>query len=118
MAIMGSFDAGLRGDYNTIFAKSALDCVMAVTFAATMGVGVLFSAATVLIYQGALTLLAGVVEPFLSAPVVLEMSAVGGLLIVGIGVNMLLKKDIKVANLLPALLVPFIYYPLYQLIVG
>ena len=53
MAIMGSFDAGLRGDYATIFAKSAMDCVMAVTFAATMGVGVLFSGAAVLIYQGA-----------------------------------------------------------------
>ena len=71
-----------------------------------------------LIYQGAIALLGTVIAPLLSDVLVQEMSAVGGLLIVGIGVNMLLKKDIKVANLLPALLVPFVYYPLYQLIVG
>ena len=112
MAIMGSFDAGLRGDYNTIFAKSALDTVMAVTFAATMGVGVLFSGASVLIYQGALTLLAGLVEPFLSAPVVTEMSAVGGILLIGTGMNIIgLTKDrIKVGNMLPSLVFPAIWF--------
>ncbi len=112
MAIMGSFDAGLRGDYNTIFAKSALDCVMAVTFAATMGVGVLFSGATVLIYQGALTLLAGVVEPFLSAAVVTEMSAVGGIMLIGTGMNILglTQKRIRVGNMLPAMFLPVIWF--------
>ena len=112
MAIMGSFDAGLRGDYNTIFAKSALDAVMAETFAATMGVGVLFSGATVLVYQGALTLLAGLVEPFLSAPVVVEMSAVGGVMLIGTGMNILgLTKDrIKVGNMLPALIAPVVWF--------
>ena len=108
MAIMGSFDAGLLGDYNTIFAKSALDCVMAVTFAATMGVGVLFSSATVLIYQGALTLLAGFVEPYLSAEVIVEMSAVGGIMLIGTGMNILglTKERIKVGNMLPAIVLP------------
>ena len=112
MAIMGSFDAGLRGDYNTIFAKSALDCVMAVTFAATMGVGVLFSGATVLIYQGALTLLAGVVEPYLSAEVVQEMSAVGGVMLIGTGMNIigLTKERIKVGNMLPAIVLPILWF--------
>ena len=112
MAIMGSFDAGLRGDYNTIFAKSALDTVMAVTFAATMGVGVLFSGASVLIYQGALTLLAGLVEPYLSAPVVVEMSAVGGIMLIGTGMNIIgLTKDrIKVGNMLPAIVLPVIWF--------
>lgn len=112
MAIMGSFDAGLRGDYSTIFAKSALDCVMAVTFAATMGVGVLFSGAAVLIYQGALTLLAGVVEPYLSAEVVQEMSAVGGVLLIGTGMNIIgLTKDrIKVGNMLPAIFFPVVWF--------
>ena len=112
MSIMGSFDAGLRGDYNTIFAKSALDGVMAVTFAATMGVGVLFSGATILIYQGALTLLAGLVEPYLSAEVIVEMSAVGGVMIMGTGMNILgLTKDrIKVGNMLPAIVLPVIWY--------
>lgn len=112
MAIMGSFDAGLRGDYSTIFAKSALDGVMAVTFAATMGVGVLFSGGAVLIYQGALTLLAGLVEPFLSAAVVTEMSAVGGVMLIATGMNILgLTKDrIKVGNMLPALILPVIWF--------
>lgn len=112
MAIMGSFDAGLRGDYNTIFAKSALDCVMAVTFAATMGVGVLFSSATVLIYQGALTLLAGFVEPYLSAEVIVEMSAVGGVMLIGTGMNILglTKERIKVGNMLPAIVLPVLWF--------
>jgi len=118
MAIMGSFDAGLRGDYNTIFAKSALDAVMAVTFAATMGVGVLFSGASVLIYQGALTLLAGLVEPLLSAPVVTEMSAVGGIMLIGTGMNIigLTKERIKVGNMLPALVFPAIWFAISGMI--
>lgn len=112
MAIMGSFDAGLRGDYNTIFAKSALDCVMAVTFAATMGVGVLFSGASVLIYQGALTLLAGFVEPYLSAEVIVEMSAVGGVMLIGTGINILglTKERVKVGNMLPAIVLPVVWF--------
>ena len=112
MAIMGSFDAGLRGDYNTIFAKSALDCVMAVTFAATMGVGVLFSSVSVLLYQGALTLLAGFVEPYLSAEVILEMSAVGGVMLIGTGMNILglTKERIKVGNMLPAIVLPIFWF--------
>lgn len=118
MAIMGSFDAGLRGDYNTIFAKSVLDCVMAVTFAATMGVGVLFSGATVLIYQGALTLLAAFVEPFLSAAVVTEMSAVGGVMLIGTGMNImsLTQKRIRVGNMLPAIVLPVIWFAISGLL--
>ncbi len=118
MAIMGSFDAGLRDDYSTIFAKSALDCVMAVTFAATMGVGVLFSGGAVLIYQGALTLLAGVVEPYLSAEVVQEMTAVGGVLLIGTGMNIMgLSKDrIKVGNMLPAIFFPVVWFLIKNLL--
>ncbi len=117
MAIMGSFDAGLRGDYTTIFAKSALDCVMAVTFAATMGVGVLFSGVTVLVYQGLLTLLAGFVEPYLSAQVVTEMSGVGGILLIGTGMNILglTKERIKVGNMLPAMFLPILYFAVANL---
>ena len=112
MAIMGSFDAGLRGDYNTIFAKSALDAVMAVTFAATMGVGVLFSSAAVLVYQGTLTLLAGLVEPYLSAPVIVEMSAVGGIMLIGTGINImgLSRERVKVGNMLPAIVLPILWF--------
>lgn len=112
MAIMGSFDAGLRGDYNTIFAKTVLDGVMAVTFSATMGVGVLFSAATVFIYQGALTLLAGLVEPFLSASVITEMTAVGGVMLIATGMNILglTKERIRVGNMLPAMVLPVVWF--------
>lgn len=120
MAIMGSFDAGLRGDYNTIFAKSALDCVMAVTFAATMGVGVLFAGASALIYQGALTLLAALVEPYLSAPVIVEMSAVGGVMLIGTGMNILglTKERIKVGNMLPAIVLPVFWFPIAEWVAG
>ena len=120
MAIMGSFDAGLRGDYNTIFAKSALDCVMAVTFAATMGVGVLFAGASVLIYQGVLTLLAALVEPYLSAPVIVEMSAVGGVMLIGTGMNILglTKERIKVGNMLPAIVLPVFWFPIAEWVAG
>lgn len=112
MTIMGSFDAGLRGDYNTIFAKSALDCVMSVTFAATMGVGVLFSGGTVLVIQGALTLLAIHIEPFLSSQVVAEMSAIGGIMLMGTGINILniSPKRIQVGNMLPSLLFPAVWF--------
>ena len=114
MAIMGSFDAGLRGNYDTIFAKSALDCVMAVTFAATMGLGVLFSGATVLIYQGALTLLAGIVEPYLSQSVIMEMNAVGGVMLIATGINILglTQERIKVGNMLPAIVLPVLWFAL------
>lgn len=120
MAIMGSFDAGLRGDYNTIFAKSALDCVMAVTFAATMGVGVLFAGASVLVYQGALTLLASLVEPYLSTPVVVEMSAVGGVMLIGTGMNILglTKERIKIGNMLPAIVLPVLWFPIAEWVTG
>ena len=115
MAVMGSFDAGLRGNYDTIFAKSALDCVMAVTFGATMGIGVVFSALTILIYQGALTLLAGVVEPLLSAEIITEMTAVGGIMLIATGLNILQlpKERIRVGNMLPALIFPVIWFLLF-----
>ena len=112
MAIMGSFDAGIRGDYTTIFTKTAMDGVMAVTFAATMGVGVLFSGAAILIYQGALTLLAGVVEPWLTAQMITEISAVGGILLLATGMNILdlPQKRIRMGNMLPAMVLPAIYF--------
>lgn len=116
MAVVGALDSGIRGDHSTLIAKSALDGVAAVVFASSLGAGVMLSALPVLVYQGAIALLGSAVAPLLSDLVVGEMSAVGGLLIVGIGLNMLLDKDIKVANLLPAILVPFLYYPLCQLL--
>ncbi len=112
MAVVGALNSGIRGDHSTLIAKAALDGVASVVFASTLGIGVMLSAVPVLIYQGAIALLGNGIAPLLSESVVLEMSAVGGLLIVGIGVNMLLEKDIKVANLLPAIFVPFVFFPI------
>lgn len=111
MAIMGSLDSGLRGDHATLIAKSILDGVSAIVFASTLGPGVALSAAAVFIYQGAITLLAQFVAPFLTDALVTEMSAVGGLLIIGIGVNMFDRVHIKVGNLLPAIFMPVIVMP-------
>lgn len=112
MSIMGSFDAGLRGNYDIIFAKSVMDGIMSVTFAATMGIGVAFAAVTVIIYQGALTLLAGVMEPVLTQSVITEMSAVGGVMLIATGMNIigLTKERIQVGNMLPALIFPAIWF--------
>ena len=98
-----------------MIAKAALDGVTAVIFTSSLGIGVMLSAVPVLVYQGAIALLGSAVAPLLNDAVVTEMSAVGGLLIMGIGINMLLDKDIKVANLLPAILIPFLYFPISQL---
>lgn len=114
MAINGSLAAGLYGDYSIIISKSVLDGVGAITFAAAMGIGVAFSVVPILVYQGGLTLLAGVVGPYLPAPVVTEMSAVGGAIIVGIGLNLLdlPKEKLRVGNMLPAIFLPILYIPL------
>ena len=114
MTIMGSLEAGLHGDYRIILAKSALDLVSSMAFGAAMGIGVTFSALFVLVFQGALTLLASLVGPFLSEAVAAEMSAVGGVILMGMAVNMLglRKEPIKVANMLPGIFLPLLYLPL------
>jgi len=106
MAIVGSMDSGLRGDHSTLFAKSILDGVNSIILTSTMGLGVMLSAVTVLIYQGAIALLAQVVAPLLTEYAIQEMSAVGGVLIMGIGFNMFRKQHIPVGDLLPAMFVP------------
>ena len=113
MTIMGSLEAGINQDYSIIYAKSALDFVSSMAFAAAMGIGVTFSIFFILVFQGGLTLLAGVVGPALSTAVVTEMSAVGGTILLGMAVNMLGlgKERIKVANMLPAIFLPLLYFP-------
>ena len=115
MAVVGALDSGIRGDHSTLIAKAALDGVTAIVCSSSLGIGVMLSAVPVLVYQGAIALLGNAVAPLLSDIVVTEMSAVGGLLIMAIGINMLLDTEIKVANLLPAILIPFLYYPIAQL---
>lgn len=105
MTILGSFQDGLTGVYDTLAVKSVLDGFTAIALASTLGWGVAFSSLIVLAYQGALTLAAVWVKPLLSEAVVLEMTAAGGLLIVGIGLNILGLAKIRVANMLPALFI-------------
>lgn len=112
MAIMGALEDGLLGNHSTLFAKSILDGVSAIVFSATMGIGVLFSSVPVFLYQGLITLLAGSLKPLLTAEVISQVSVVGSVLILGIGLNILDIKKIKVGNMLPAIFIPIIYYAL------
>ena len=116
MAIVGSLESGLSGNHETLFAKSMLDGISAIIFASTLGIGVAFSAIPVFIYQGAITLLANSVKGILTPEVVLEMSAVGGILILAIGINILGIKKIKVGNMLPAIFIPIIYYLIVKMV--
>lgn len=116
MAINGSLEAGFNHDYSILVSKSVMDGFSAATFSAAMGIGVAFSALPILIYQGGLTLLAGVVGPLLSDGVINGMTAVGGAIIVGIGLNLLDlgREKIRVGNMLPAIFLPLLYVPLAQ----
>ena len=120
MAINGSLEAGLHGNYSILISKGVIDGVTSITFAAAMGFGVVFSVIPLIVYQGALTLLAAWVGPYLGATVTGEMSAVGGVIIIGIALNMLglPKEKIRVGNMLPAIFLPIAYLPLASLISG
>lgn len=109
MAILGSFKAGIEHDYTIIFTKSILDGFMAIVFAASMGVGTAFSCISILVYQGLLTLLAGVVAPYIDQQMLNELTACGGAMIIMIGINLLGLKKIKTANYLPALVFVVIF---------
>lgn len=104
MAIVGSFKAGIEGDYSIIFLKSVLDGFIAIGFAAAMGVGTAFSALAIFVYQGALTLLAIFIHQYVSDSLLAEITGSGGALIVLIGINLMGLKKIKTANYLPAVI--------------
>lgn len=114
MSITGSIEAGLNHNYSIIISKGVIDGVTSISFAAAMGVGVAFSVIPLFLYQGAITLLAAWVGPYLPAAVITEMTAVGGTLIAAIAINMLQlgKEKIKVGNMLPAIFLPILYVPL------
>ncbi|NLY40084.1 MAG: DUF554 domain-containing protein [Desulfovibrionales bacterium] len=105
MAILGSFDEGIRGDPSVLFTKSLLDGFASIAFASTYGAGVLFSALPVLLYQGALTLFAGAFQNVFSDYLIAQLTGTGGTLIVGIGINLLGLATIRLSSLLPSLLV-------------
>jgi len=116
MAIVGSLESGLTGNHATLFAKSIIDGTTAIIFTSTIGVGVIFSAIPVFIYQGTIVLLSSFLKPLLIKSVILNMSAVGGLLIIGLGLNMLDYKNIKVGNMLPAVFMPLLYQIILNII--
>ncbi|WP_129600248.1 DUF554 domain-containing protein [Anaerophilus nitritogenes] len=110
MAIVGALESGLTGNHQTLFAKSTLDGITSIVFTSTLGIGVIFSAVSVFLYQGIITLLAIYMKDVLTAEVIREMSAIGGLLIMGLGFNLLELKKLKVGNMLPAIFIPILYY--------
>ncbi len=103
MTILGSLEDGLTGDYSLLAIKAVLDGFAALAFASSLGIGVVFSVITVVVYQGGLTLLAGLAEGVFSEAMIREMSATGGVLVLAIGLLLLNIKQIRVANLLPSL---------------
>jgi uncharacterized membrane protein YqgA involved in biofilm formation len=105
MAIMGSIQDGLGETPSILYAKSALDGIASVALTSTLGIGVIFSAIPLLIYQGSITLTAGWVQGLLTEPVIAEMNSVGGLLILAIGLDVLGIKKLPIGNLLPGIFV-------------
>jgi uncharacterized membrane protein YqgA involved in biofilm formation len=105
LTFLGSLQDGISGDYRLLALKSALDFVASLSFASVLGWGVLLSAGSVLVVQGALTLSGAVFGSFIGEPMILAMTSTGGVLLVGLGLGLLELKDVRVANMLPALIV-------------
>jgi uncharacterized membrane protein YqgA involved in biofilm formation len=116
MAIVGALESGLTGNHQILFAKSILDGVMSIVFASAMGLGVMFSCVAVFIYQGLITITSMFMKDYLTPETVTQMSSVGGLLIMAIGMNALKITKIKVGNLVPAVFLPLVYYVFRQLV--
>lgn len=115
MAIVGALESGLTGNHQTLFAKSILDGVTSLIFASSLGLGVLFSGVAVFLYQGAITLTAVFMKNLLVAETISQMTSVGGLLILAIGLNLLGITKIRVGNLLPGIFLPLLYFAICTL---
>ncbi len=114
MAIVGSIEDGIHNDQTILYTKSLLDGFASIAFSSALGIGVLFSAIPILIYQGLITFLAQYIKDILTAAAITEMTAAGGMLIFGIGLNVLEIKNIKVGNLLPAVIVAIILASIFM----
>lgn len=110
LSIVGAIQSGLSGNHEILFSKALLDGIISISMAVSMGIGVVFSSISVFLYQGTITLLAHSMQSLLSDVVVNEMTAIGGTLIMAIGLNFLEIKRIKVGNMLPAIFLPILYY--------
>ena len=109
MAIVGSLQDGLTGDFTLLATKSVLDFIITLIFASTLGIGVMFSAIPLGLYQGSITLLAVLISGFMTDAMISNMSSVGSVLIFCVGINLVFGKTIKVGNMLPAIIIPIIY---------
>ncbi|MEA4882258.1 MAG: DUF554 domain-containing protein [Clostridia bacterium] len=105
MAVMGAIQDGLTGDWSVLATKSLMDGITSCAYASSLGLGVGFSALPILLYQGAITMLAGTVKPLMTDPVLREMTAVGGILVLGIGWNLAMRARFRIGNMLPAVFV-------------
>lgn len=110
MAILGSFEAGISSNYEILFFKSLIDGISSIFLTMTYGVGVLLSSVATFIYQGFFTLTSAYLAPFITDAMLVEISAVGNLMIAAIGFNLIGASKIKIANLLPGVLVPVVYF--------
>jgi uncharacterized membrane protein YqgA involved in biofilm formation len=108
MAILGSIEEGLGGKPNLLIAKSVLDGFSSLALSASLGIGVIFSALPLFIYQGGITLFASSLQQFFTATLINELSAVGGLLLIGLGINILEIKRLSILNMLPSLVITVI----------
>ena len=120
MTVIGSIEAGLNQNYEILIAKSIMDFMSSLIFAAALGAGVLLSAVSVLVIQGGIVLLAGLAAPVLTTEVVTEMTAVGGTLFIGMAINLLgiSEKHIKIGDMLPGIFLPILYFPLQAWLSG
>jgi len=110
MAIVGALQDGLQGDPSTLLAKAVLDFIIVMVFASTLGIGVTFSAIPLFVYQGSITIFASFLRPFLTETVILNLSFIGSVLIFAVGINLCFGNKIKVANMLPAMIIPFFFH--------
>jgi uncharacterized membrane protein YqgA involved in biofilm formation len=118
LTVVGSLNAGLKGDNSLLFTKTAMDGVSAIMFTASMGIGVIFASIPVLVIEGGIVLLASAVAPVLTTDVVNNMTCAGSLLIIALGLNMTLGAKLKVMNYMPAVFLPIAFCPLYGWIVS
>ena len=115
MAIVGSIQSGLEGNHETLFVKSMLDGITSIIYTSTMGIGVVFSAIAVFLYQGLITMASGFLGSVLVEAQITNIGAIGSVLIIALGLNMLEMTRIKVANFLPAIFIPMLYYVIQSL---
>lgn len=108
MGIIGALNVGLTGNGETLLTKSIIDGVLAAIFTTTLGIGVMFSSISVFVYQALFIFLAGVLSQYLSTPVIDSVCGVGGITIIGIGLNLSAGSQIKAANIAPAIFIPMI----------